>query len=219
MTHNDQHPEHDRSRDVDELDLAGGGIWAVLSTSPTVYHLDLDRQMLCREPGLGSPTGKYDHQWIPLVQVHAYVPDGGGLLTLDRGRPDVIRVGCRRLYVMDPAPGTPLRWTSSAGQLPSWRRDRLPVRGCGERRCCWNVRHADADATRRDRHARVGLPAQRTPLHPQVRVAGDKPVDGCGRSRLRTGRPPGRQRRRPTRPVDEPGHARVVHSVWITTGM
>lgn len=108
MTHNDQRPEHHKSNAIDELDLANGGAWAVLSTSATVYHLDLDRQMLRREPGPGSPTGKYDHQWIPLVQVHAYVPDGAGLLTLDRERPGIIRVGCRHLYLMDPAPGTPM---------------------------------------------------------------------------------------------------------------
>lgn len=77
-----------------ELHLEDGGVWAVRSTSSTVCYLDLDRMLLYRDRGPGSPSLPYDWQWVPLVRVQSPQGDTG-----------VIRVGDRHEFLTDPAGG------------------------------------------------------------------------------------------------------------------
>lgn len=76
------------------------GVWAVRSKSATVYYLDLDRRMLLREPGPGSPRGPFDGTWVHLVRVSSRLGVG------------TVVVGERHLYDLDPDPGGPgdYRW-------------------------------------------------------------------------------------------------------------
>jgi len=46
--------------DKTELHVTEGGTWLVRSTSATVCHLDLDRMLLKRARGAGSPEMPYD---------------------------------------------------------------------------------------------------------------------------------------------------------------
>lgn len=98
--------------EVAELHLTMGGIWTVHSTSDTVYRLDLDRALLRREPGSRSSRAIGDDQWVELFDVHSYVVNDDDTLTVDLEHPNVIRVGRRHLYTLDPKPGTPepYRW-------------------------------------------------------------------------------------------------------------
>lgn len=77
---------------VTELVLAdANGVWAVRSSSETVYFVDADSLLLLRQAGPTSTPGPGDGRWVPLVSVQA-VFDG------DLG---VIRVGDRHKYVFD----------------------------------------------------------------------------------------------------------------------
>jgi hypothetical protein len=98
--------------EVGELQLTMGGTWTVHSTSDTVYRLDLDRALLRREPGTRSKRAPGDDAWVPLFDVHSYVVNGDDTLTVDLEHPNVITVGRRHLYTLDPEPGTaePYRW-------------------------------------------------------------------------------------------------------------
>lgn len=98
--------------EVDELHLTVGGIWTVHSTSDTVYRLDLDRGLLRREPGARSSHADGDDTWVELFDVHSYVVNDDDTLTVDLEHPNVITVGRRHLYMLDPKPGTPepYRW-------------------------------------------------------------------------------------------------------------
>ena len=76
----------------DELVLAdASGVWAVRSSSQTVYFVDADVPALLRQVGPGSSLGMADDRWVPLVSVES-------LLARDAG---VIRVGDRHKYVYD----------------------------------------------------------------------------------------------------------------------
>lgn len=88
---------------VDELVLAEGtGVWAVRSTSRTVYFLDLDAGSLLRQRGPSSTPGPGDGRWVPLVSVES-------LAYADVG---VIRVGDRHRYLFD--------WDPSGADLGFW---------------------------------------------------------------------------------------------------
>lgn len=67
------------------------GVWAVRSTSPTVYYLDADRLLLLRRRGTGSSEGPGDDRWVPLVALESAVGREAG----------VIRVGDRHKYTFD----------------------------------------------------------------------------------------------------------------------
>lgn len=74
-----------------ELGIEDGGVWAVRSASSTVCYLDLDRRLLLRDRGPGSPALPFDGQWVPLVRIAS-----------QRGDYDVVRVGDRHEYLTDP---------------------------------------------------------------------------------------------------------------------
>lgn len=80
---------------VARLAMDDGGLWAVRSTSATVYFLDLDNQLLLRAPGPGSSTGPFDGIWVHLVSIESATDEG------------VVAVGRRHRYTMDPDPGGP----------------------------------------------------------------------------------------------------------------
>ncbi|WP_282945837.1 hypothetical protein [Cellulomonas endometrii] len=81
---------------VDELVLADAtGVWAVRSESPTAYFLDLDSDLLLRDPGPWSSSGPGDGRWVPLMSV----------TSLFHGDSGVIRVGDRHKYLFDWDPG------------------------------------------------------------------------------------------------------------------
>jgi hypothetical protein len=83
------------------LRLDEHGMWAIRSTSPTVYYLDLDGRHLLRERGPGSARMPYDGLWVPLVEVTS-LGGGGG----------VIRVGDRHKFLTDPEGGScDYRWS------------------------------------------------------------------------------------------------------------
>lgn len=67
------------------------GVWAVRSTSSTVYYIDADSSLLLRSPGPGSSRGPGDDRWVPLVSVESAFGDDVG----------VVRVGERHRYVFD----------------------------------------------------------------------------------------------------------------------
>lgn len=77
---------------VEELHASATGVWAVRSTSPTVYYVDLDRRQLLRLRGEGSPSDPFDGFCVPLV----------GFATM-AGERDVVRVGERSEFLTDPA--------------------------------------------------------------------------------------------------------------------
>jgi hypothetical protein len=93
---------------TDELVVGrDAGVWAVRSTSPTVYYLDLGpggrprtlgHVAVLRSPGAGSSAGPWDRCWLDLVSVE----DAEG-----QGR---IRVGRRHRWTMDPGGSHPLIW-------------------------------------------------------------------------------------------------------------
>jgi hypothetical protein len=74
-----------------ELRIDEGGVWAIRSTSATVAYLDLDRGLLLRHWGPGSPRFPNDGRLVPLVPV-----------TSTRGDTGVIRVGDRHELLTDP---------------------------------------------------------------------------------------------------------------------
>jgi len=86
-------PEHEPA-EVSELRLDAEGIWELRSASRTVYLLDLDRRLLMRQRGTGSPSGDFDDEWVPLVDV-----------TSARGDHGVVRVGDRHRFLTDPNGG------------------------------------------------------------------------------------------------------------------
>lgn len=81
------------------LRLDEGGRWAIHSSSLSVMYLDLDRRLVLRLRGPGSPPWDYDGRWLPLVRVEAV-----------SGAVDVITVGDRCLYLTDPDGGTFYQW-------------------------------------------------------------------------------------------------------------
>lgn len=89
--------EHVRRMDTEpnatktELRLDEGGVWAIHSTSATIAYLDLDRGLLLRHWGPGSPRFPNDGRFVPLVRV-----------TSTRGDTGVIRVGDRHELLTDP---------------------------------------------------------------------------------------------------------------------
>jgi hypothetical protein len=77
---------------VDELVLTDAiGVWAIRSTSSTVYYVDADRDLLLRRVGAGSSRGFADNRWAPLILVEAAFGRDTG----------VIRVGDRHKYTYD----------------------------------------------------------------------------------------------------------------------
>lgn len=81
---------------VRQLVLAAAvGVWAVRSTSQTVYYVDADRSLLLRRTGPGSSPGFADDRWAPLVLVES----------LAAGDVGVIRVGDRHRFIYDFDPG------------------------------------------------------------------------------------------------------------------
>lgn len=97
--------EGDLPRDLDRqgtrrLDLAAeSGVWVVSSVSATRYYLDLDANLLLRQPGELSATGPYDGVWVRLLKVTNL--NGTG----------VVEVGLRHQYDLDPGPTAPYsRW-------------------------------------------------------------------------------------------------------------
>ncbi|NKY38157.1 hypothetical protein [Cellulomonas septica] len=88
------------------LDLrTASGLWLVLSSSQTIYRLDLDRHLLRREPGTGSSRDAFDDAWVPLVHVEVLVDGGRTAVT------STITVGRRHLYLTDPmGGGADYRW-------------------------------------------------------------------------------------------------------------
>lgn len=83
------------------------GLWAVRSTSGTVYYVDLGpgriprppgRATILRSPGADSPRGPWDGCWLALVSVE----DSEG-----QGR---VRIGRRHRWTMDPGGRHPLVW-------------------------------------------------------------------------------------------------------------
>lgn len=71
------------------------GVWAVRSSSTTVYYVDADAPALLRLTGPDSSPGPADNRWAPLVLVRS-------VLAADEG---VIRVGDRHRYTFDYNPG------------------------------------------------------------------------------------------------------------------
>lgn len=77
---------------VDELVLAdASGVWAIRSTSETVYYVDADSSLLLRQVGPSSSPGYADGRWAPLISVES-------LFGQDTG---TIRVGDRHKYLYD----------------------------------------------------------------------------------------------------------------------
>lgn len=67
------------------------GVWAVRSSSTTVYVVDADAPALLRRTGPDSSPGPADNRWAPLVLVRS-------VLAADEA---VIRVGDRHEYTFD----------------------------------------------------------------------------------------------------------------------
>ncbi|MBB2924097.1 hypothetical protein [Cellulomonas cellasea] len=77
---------------VDELVLTDTtGVWAVQSSSQTVYYVDLDVPALLRKVGPASSRGLADDTWVPLISVECGLRHDSG----------VIRVGDRHKYLYD----------------------------------------------------------------------------------------------------------------------
>lgn len=75
-----------------ELVLADvSGVWAIRTSSQTVYYVDADVPALLRRVGPGSSLGMADDRWVPLVSVESMPARDAG----------VIRVGDRHKYVYD----------------------------------------------------------------------------------------------------------------------
>jgi len=66
-------------------------VWAIRSASATVAYLDLDRRLVVRNWGPGSPRFPNDGRLVPLVRV-----------TSTRGDTGIIRVGDRHELLTDP---------------------------------------------------------------------------------------------------------------------
>jgi hypothetical protein len=80
--------EHEAPR----LDLRrSSGVWAVRSSSTTVYFVDADARALLRQTGRDSEPGRADNEWVPLVS----------LRRIRAGDDGVIRVGDRHEYTFD----------------------------------------------------------------------------------------------------------------------
>lgn len=77
---------------VNELVLAdASGVWAIRSTSDTIYYVDTDSGLLLRKVGPGSGRGFADDRWAPLMLVESVFAGDAG----------VIRVGDRHKYTYD----------------------------------------------------------------------------------------------------------------------
>jgi len=74
-----------------QLLITEGGRWLVRSESQTVCHLDLDRMLLKRARGAGSPVLPFDGEWVRLVRV----------TSISVGDTGVVRVGDRTEYLTD----------------------------------------------------------------------------------------------------------------------
>lgn len=101
------------------LRLDEGGLWAIKSTSASVIYLDLDKKLLWRMRGPGSPAWEYDSRWVPLVAVEDI-----------SGRVDAVTVGTRHLYLTDPDGGScPYQWWAprACTSIESARPEDLPL--------------------------------------------------------------------------------------------
>lgn len=77
------------------------GLWSLHSASATVYYVDLDRRLLLRQPGGGSPRGATDGRWVPLVKLERLVvPTDGRAPYLQPTT--AVAVGHRHHYLLDP---------------------------------------------------------------------------------------------------------------------
>lgn len=119
----------ERSDTLQRLDLDGStGVWAIRSSSSTVYYVDCDTRSLLRAwGGPGSPEMAYDDKWMPLVEVTCYDRTAAVVAT------DAVVVGTRPKYLADPSGGIyPYQWrlsrmVESIERLPDeeaerWRR-------------------------------------------------------------------------------------------------
>ncbi|CAL8979501.1 hypothetical protein CELL_03204 [Cellulomonas sp. T2.31MG-18] len=77
-----------------ELNVSDGGRWQVRSESATVCHLDLDRMLLKRARGAGSPVLPHDGEWVQLVRI----------TSISHGDAGIVRVGDRHEFLTDPDP-------------------------------------------------------------------------------------------------------------------
>lgn len=62
------------------------GVWAVRSTSPTVYYVAPHESLLLRRPGKGSTAGPGDDRWVPLIWVESALGDFGTVTVGERHR-------------------------------------------------------------------------------------------------------------------------------------
>lgn len=95
-----RHPaREDRAASADDartaLHISDGGRWLVRSESATVCQLDLDRMLLRRVRGAGSPALPFDGEWVPLVRV----------TSIARRDVGVVRVGDRHEFLTSPGTG------------------------------------------------------------------------------------------------------------------
>lgn len=74
-----------------QLLITEGGRWLVRSESRTVCHPDLDRMLLKRVRGAGSPVLPFEGEWVRLVRITS-------IAVRDTG---VVRVGDRTEYLTD----------------------------------------------------------------------------------------------------------------------
>ena len=120
---------------VQHLDLSTAtGLWRVEGASGTSYTIDLDARLALRQPAPDAATGPYDGCWMHLTGVAS---------TKDT---DVIRVGRRHRWDLDPAPGEPgvaIWWVQTAvtvivALLPAERPEgRIPLEDGGSRPFGW----------------------------------------------------------------------------------
>lgn len=81
---------------VQHLDLATAtGLWRIEGASGTSYTVDADSRLALRQPAPDAATGPYDGCWMHLIGVAS------------TKEADVIRVGRRHRWDLDPAPGEP----------------------------------------------------------------------------------------------------------------
>ena len=69
---------------VNELVLADAtGVWAIRSTSQTLYYVDADSLLLLRQTGPGSSQGLADDRWAPLILVQSVFGHDAGIIRVD----------------------------------------------------------------------------------------------------------------------------------------
>ena len=116
-----------------DVRTAWAGVYAVRSSSPTVYLLRAGAvpAMMRVHGGEGSPHLDGDDEWHPLVDLVCGPILDGRPFTRDDFKAWTIRVGSRSRYVIDPAHVLEYRWvvgrtvTSIEGPLPAAEIERL----------------------------------------------------------------------------------------------